>query len=493
MWDELLASSMNRTLLVSIVILVACVGLAFNLSEVHQLKLFDLVPTVRTSTGSSSSSLDVVEFEGAANFLFLLRRAYQQKIANPSPHCQHRKEKMTVEVFNRAIEVDWVGRNIPAVEPTWSGPNTSSCNFVGLAFPPTKKTVHAVLRQTTYISAFHTVKQCQGGAFSWESDKSATCLGNNFGGTLGANTRKGCVEESAGGYEMKLWNKRNSNHAVFQCLKHFLQTDESVKMVNITHMERLVANLTNKDYVSTRGYGAPSSDTDWSTLAFFFWSQLALNSTGAVSDERLMSMLVRLKSTLQNGNNTALNKCVEELMPPMIGTNNTPEQKRIWKEMGVYLSTSTMQQSPSSLLRSFPGSLHGVLPPPPTALYSVNAILGKVINVDSEAYYAGCTAYWSSVLNRNAPPKNAFHETNVEGNRNGTIFANLTKTPHILRNEIIKTCAADESKCPFPTYDLVIDVTQVYCGGFFHFMIESKNCSNLTCFTCVKSFTDAFL
>jgi len=68
MWDELLASSMNRTLLVSIVILVACVGLAFNLSEVHQLKLFDLVPTVRTSTGSSSSSLDVVEFEGAANF-----------------------------------------------------------------------------------------------------------------------------------------------------------------------------------------------------------------------------------------------------------------------------------------------------------------------------------------------------------------------------------------------------------------------------------------
>ena len=49
----------------------------------------------------------------------------------------------------------------------------------------------------------------------------------------------------------------------------------------------------------------------------------------------------------------------------------------------------------------------------------------------------------------------------------------------MLRNEIIKTCAEDyASKCPFPSYDLVIDVTQVYCGGFFHFTIESK-CSTL--------------
>ncbi len=468
---------MKLRAVISIVILVACLA---KIGWVHQLKLFDLVSTITASTVSSSSSSGiVVEFEGAANFLFLLRKAHQQKITNPSPHCRLRHSNATtVEVFNRAIEFDWIGRNISAVEPTWSGPNRASCNFVGLAFPPTKRTLHAALQQTTYISAFYTVNQCQG-AFIWGSDKPVTCLNNNFGGTLGANTREGCVEESAGGYQMMLWNKRNSNNAVFQCLKHFLQTDESVRMVNITHMESIVANLTNKDFVSKRGYGAPSSDVDWSTLAFFYWSEMALNSSGVVSDERLIGTLVRLKNTIQNGNNTALNKCVEELMPPMIGTNNTPEQERIWKEMGAYLSASTMQQSPSSLLRSFTDSLHGVLPPPPTAIYSVNALLGRVINVDSEAFYPGCTAYWHSVLRSDAPPKNAFHETNNEVKRNGTIFTDWTKTPHILRNEIIKTCAADESKCPFPTYDLVIDVTQAYCGGFFHWMIESEYCSNV--------------
>jgi hypothetical protein len=79
------------------------------------------------------------------------------------------------------------------------------------------------------------------------------------------------------------------------------------------------------------------------------------------------------------------------------------------------------------------------------------------------------------------PLKNAFEETNKEANKNGTVFANLTKMPHILCNEIINTCAEDESpKFLFPTYGLVIDGTQVFCGGFFHWMIESEQhiCSN---------------
>ena len=30
----------------------------------------------------------------------------------------------------------------------------------------------------------------------------------------------------------------------------------------------------------------------------------------------------------------------------------------------------------------------------------------------------------------------------------------------------------NQSSCPFPSYDLVIDVSQVYCGGFFHWSVE---------------------
>jgi len=484
---------MKKLQVVSIAILVVFLCVALNLSEVQKLKLFDLASSSTSSveelsSNSSSSLSDAIEFEGASDFLSLLRDAHRQILANPPPHCQRRhsnnavKEKdMKVEVFNRAIEVDWIGRNISAVEPTWSNTNLASCNFVGLAFPPTEGTLHAASHQKTYISLFHTVNQCVG-SFQWERDKPITCLGNNFGGTLGANTEKGCIEESVGGYQTMLWNKQNSNDALFQCLKHYLRTDEVLRMVNVTpYMESVVANLTKTDYIGRRGYS--SRDLDWSTLSFFHWSDLALKSTGILesagittSEETVGSML-RLMSAVKNGNNTALTKCVEGLRPPMSRkTNNTSEEERIWKETGAYLSASTMQQSPSSLLRSFPGSLHSVLPPSPTAIYSVNALLGTVVNVDSEAYYPGCTAYWNAMLrhqDEGAPPKNAFVETDLEANRNGTIFASLKKTPHILRNEIIKTCAEDESKCPYPTYDLVIDVTQVFCGAFFHWIIES--------------------
>ena len=96
------------------------------------------------------------------------------------------------------------------------------------------------------------------------------------------------------------------------------------------------------------------------------------------------------------------------------------------------------------------------------------------MNVNSEAYFPGCTPYWNAILRREAFPKKAFIETDKEAKRNGTIFAHLKGSRQNLRNEIIKTCAVDESKCPFPTFDLVIDVTQVYCQGFFHWMIESK-------------------
>ena len=54
------------------------------------------------------------------------------------------------------------------------------------------------------------------------------------------------------------------------------------------------------------------------------------------------------------------------------------------------------------------------------------------------------------------------------------MFTNLmaNSSPRIICEEILHSCSKNWSLCPFPTYNLVIDVSQVYCGGFFHFEIE---------------------
>ena len=224
---------------------------------------------------------------------------------------------------------------------------------------------------------------------------------------------------------MMLWNKQNSNDALLQCLKHYLRTDEVLRTVNITsQMEEMIANLTEMDSLGQGGYS--HSVTDWSTLAFLRWSDTALRiedsemgipgilqSAGITNvEETVRTTLEGLSSAVKYDKNPTLTKCVQELLPSMIGKEKyTSEEERIWKETGAYLSrVSTMQELPSSLLRSFPGSLHGVLPPSPTAIYSVHALLGAVLNVDSEAYYPGCTPYWDSILRQGRPNKNAFKE-----------------------------------------------------------------------------------
>lgn len=69
------------------------------------------------------------------------------------------------------------------------------------------------------------MSQCKT-TFQWESDAPTSCLGIKFGGTLGADTKQGCLEESVCGYQMMLWNRKNSNDDLLQCLKHHLEIDE---------------------------------------------------------------------------------------------------------------------------------------------------------------------------------------------------------------------------------------------------------------------------
>lgn len=48
----------------------------------------------------------------------------------------------------------------------------------------------------------------------------------------------------------------------------------------------------------------------------------------------------------------------------------------------------------------------------------------------------------------------------------------LNSTSLNFREEILHICSTNQRECPFPTYDLVLSVEQVYCGEFFHFVIE---------------------
>lgn len=66
------------------------------------------------------------------------------------------------------------------------------------------------------------------------------------------------------------------------------------------------------------------------------------------------------------------------------------------------------------------------------------------------SYVPGCTPYWSSLFNEKKAREPQKHLPSCSSATN----------------------QSSSSNCPYPTYDLVIDVSQVYCIGFFHFTIE---------------------
>ena len=283
----------------------------YDFNRVLQL---DSLSSSSTLIRSTPSNNNVIEFEGASDFLSTLRNAYLKKITNPLPHCSFNttnEKEMKVTIFNRAIEVDWIGRDVPAVEPVWSSQNSSSCSFVALALPPTKKTLQAALQQTTYISSFHTGSQCEK-PFVWGSDLPKTCMDINFGGTLGTLDEQKCIEESPGGYPMTRWNQQNSNKDIYQCLKHFLETDNALRAANVsTHIEGMVVNLTKIDSLHERGYCPSCDNLDWNSLAFLKWSETALRSISPITDKDVMTqMLQQLKEK-----NTTFTKCVDALLP----------------------------------------------------------------------------------------------------------------------------------------------------------------------------------
>ena len=206
-----------------------------------------------------------IMFEGSSNFLLLLRQAHQKEVLNPLPHCQQHHNISTdsrIRPFNRGIEVDFVGKaKLNAVLPTWSSPNTSSCHFTALSFPPTDSTLESALQQTTYITSYYTKDQCLG-ALNWNEETQYTCLANNWGGTLSnAKNREECISTSVGGYPIKQWLNYSSSHAM-ECLTQFLKEDSQYQF-DIAHIKD-VSNINTTDFffgdaVMGTGYGAAKS------------------------------------------------------------------------------------------------------------------------------------------------------------------------------------------------------------------------------------------
>lgn len=113
----------------------------------------------------------VISFEGASSFISILRDTYDMKPSRHiPPNCSEGELRTRdLHIFNRAIDVDWVGRNLPAVmeSANSSGP---SCNFVGVELRPTERTLHHQLNRGVYDTVLHTAGQCTN-SFQWEQDK----------------------------------------------------------------------------------------------------------------------------------------------------------------------------------------------------------------------------------------------------------------------------------------------------------------------------------
>ncbi|KAL7473821.1 hypothetical protein ACHAXS_014279 [Conticribra weissflogii] len=180
----------------------------------------------RSSQHSDNTHETTISFDGATFFISILRYAHYSKTSqrmpnNTVPGCNPEELRTkNLHAFHRAIEVDWIGRNLSSVMKSSAGSGRMSCNFVAAEFPPTEMTLQTQLKGRVYNTVFHTAGQCAN-SFQWDKDKSISCRGNNFGGTLGPGTKDDCIAGSVGALFARDWLTRNSKKATY-CLNLFL-------------------------------------------------------------------------------------------------------------------------------------------------------------------------------------------------------------------------------------------------------------------------------
>mmetsp|Transcript_11780 Transcript_11780/g.25715 ORF Transcript_11780/g.25715 Transcript_11780/m.25715 type:complete len:725 (+) Transcript_11780:2-2176(+) len=414
-------------------------------------------------------------FQGAANFLQSLRQRYAKKKLRPQPHCN--VTSTGLRFFNRGIQYHFVGKNVSAVEQSFGPPEDAACNFVAMQFNVSKQRLDAELTKRTYLSAFKTTGQCgelggDSSAFDWDPEMPLTCLGNNFGGMLGPANLQECRKVSPGGSLVERWLEKNLNgDAPLTCLKKHIEIAGQNDVVDLTAIENAASRRAQdgsrlrkemQDGCLKKGFG---SNQNWYEQLYTIWIGSVIS--GSTPD---LEAAARILSDLSGVvDDPTLASCVEGLMPSLSeNADHNSTDYLLWKKWGFQILPSTMTDSPTSLLRSFSDSLGGVLPPPPTMIYGRNAAVGQMVNVKNEAYFPGCTAWWNACtgLKNSLAAFKDVKATELFPEWKGQMGRET------LREETLDLCAKDEERCPFPVYEIVIQLHQCYCNAFFHFSIE---------------------
>ena len=401
-------------------------------------------------------------FQGAANFLTSLRERYAKKKLHPQPHCN--VTSTDVRFFNRGIQYDFVGRNVSAVEPTFGPAESSSCNFVAMQFNVSARQLDAELGKTTYVGAFTTTGQCGLGgdssAFVWDAEKPITCEGNNFGGMLGPASLEECRKVTPGGSLVERWLEKNRNgDAPLTCLKQHIEVAGQNDVVDLTAIENSASRRATEgsrlrqdmqDGCLKNGFG---SEQNWHEQLYMSWIGSVIR--GSTPDlEAALRILSDLSGVLDDPKHMS---CIEGLMPMSEHADRNSTEYLLWMKWGFQLFPSTMADSPTSLLRSFSDSLGGVLPPPPTLIYGQHAALGQIVNVKNEGYFPGCSPWWNACTNLKGS-LSAFKDVKA-----AELFPDWKRpNQETLREQTLALCTKDEGRCPFPSYDLVIQLHQCY-------------------------------
>ncbi len=130
----------------------------------------------RSSQHSDNTHETTISFDGATFFISILRYAHYSKTSqrmpnNTVPGCNPEELRTkNLHAIHRAIEVDWIGRNLSSVMKSSAGSGRMSCNFVAAEFPPTEMTLQTQLKGRVYNTVFHTAGQCAN-SFQWDKDK----------------------------------------------------------------------------------------------------------------------------------------------------------------------------------------------------------------------------------------------------------------------------------------------------------------------------------
>ena len=126
-----------------------------------------------------------------------------------------------------------------------------------------------------------------------------------------------------GGYPINLWLEKNSNGASLQCLKQFLQDNETFsERLDMKALEEAATDLTNRphDMLFDRimkvtiqpGAGGFGKKRDWNTILFNAWAMAVLEGFAKGKNDIDMKAAARLLNVQTRVRKSTITTCISE-------------------------------------------------------------------------------------------------------------------------------------------------------------------------------------